>query len=109
MMVRKSRGVQGRQSRIVDVTGRKERLSWEARAEEVSFNVFPKRYNRGTIFYMERERVPKGRGIVTEGVRKVFHRFVNSATKGGGLKELEFRGTSPCVSGGRVGWINYLR
>ena len=51
---------------------------------------------------MEREGVPKGRGIVTEGVKKVFHRFVNSAIEGGGLKELEFRGTSPCVSGRRV-------
>ena len=24
---------------------------------------------RGTISYMERERVPKGRGIVTEGIK----------------------------------------
>ena len=71
-------------------TGREDRLSWEARAKEVSFKVYPKGCNRGTISYMERERVPKGRGIVTEGVRKVFHRFVNSAIKSGGLKELEF-------------------
>ena len=55
------------------VTGREERLSWEARAKEVSFMVLPKRCNRGTIFYMERERVPMGRGIVTKGVRKVFY------------------------------------
>ena len=48
-------------------------LSWEARAEELSFEVLPKRCNRGTISYMERERVPKGRGIVTEGIRKVFN------------------------------------
>ena len=82
------------------MTGREERLSWEARAKEVSFKVFPKRCNRGTLSYMERERVPKGRGIVTEGVRKVVHRFVNSVIEGGGLKELEFGGTSPCVSGG---------
>ena len=53
------------------VTGREGRLSWEARAEEVSFEVLPKRCNRGTISYMERERVPKGRGILTEGIRKV--------------------------------------
>ena len=53
------------------MTGREGRLSWEARAEEVSFEVLPKRCNRGTISYMERERVPKGRGIVTEGIRKV--------------------------------------
>ena len=55
------------------MTGREERLSWEARAEEVSFKVFPKRRNRETVSYMERERIPKGRGIVTEGIRKVFY------------------------------------
>ena len=54
------------------MTGREEKLSWEARAEEVSSEVLPKRCNRGTNSYMERERVPKGRGIVTEGIRKVF-------------------------------------
>ena len=51
------------------MTGREERLSWEARTEEVSFEVLPKRCNRGTISYIERERVLKGRGIVTEGQR----------------------------------------
>ena len=55
------------------MTGREGRRSWEARVEEVSFEVLPKRCNRGTISYMERERVPKGRGIVTEGIRKVFN------------------------------------
>ena len=35
------------------MTGREERLHWEARAEEVSFKVFPKRCNRGTISYIE--------------------------------------------------------
>ena len=30
------------------MTGREEKLSWEARAEEVSFKVLPKRCNRGT-------------------------------------------------------------
>ena len=54
------------------MTGREERLSWETRAEEVSFKVLPKRCNRGTISYMERERVPNGRGIVTKGVRSMF-------------------------------------
>ena len=39
------------------MTGREGRLSWEARAEEVSFEVLPKRCNRGTISYIERERV----------------------------------------------------
>ena len=53
------------------MTGREGRLSWEARAEEVSFEVLPKRCNKGTIFYLERERVPEGGGIVTEGIRKV--------------------------------------
>ena len=52
---------------------REGKLNWEDRAEEVSFKVLPKRCNRGTISYMERERVPKGRFIVTEGVRKVFY------------------------------------
>ena len=51
------------------MTGREGKLSWEARAEEVSFEVLPKRCNRRTISYMERERVPKDRGIVTEGTR----------------------------------------
>ena len=82
------------------MTGREERLGLEARAKEVSFKVFPKRCNRGTISYTEFQN--EG-ALVTEGVRKVFHRFVNSAIEGGGLKELEFRVTSPCVSGGRVG------
>ena len=51
------------------MTGREEKLSWEARAEEVSFEVLPKICNRGTISYMESERVPKARGRVTEGIR----------------------------------------
>ena len=55
------------------MTGMEGRLSWEARAEEVSFEVLPERCNNGTISYMEREKVPKGRGIVTEGIRKVFN------------------------------------
>ena len=55
------------------MTGREGKLSWEARAKEVSFEVLPKRCNRGTISYMERERVPKDRGIVTKGIRKVFN------------------------------------
>ena len=55
------------------MTGREEKLSWEARAEEMSYEVIPERSNRGTISYMERERVPKDRGIVTEGIRNVFN------------------------------------
>ena len=55
------------------MTRREGKLSWEARTEGVSFEVLPKRCNRGTISYMERERLPKGRRIVTEGIRKVFN------------------------------------
>ena len=39
------------------MTRREGKLSWKARAEEVSFEVLPKRCNSGTISYMERERV----------------------------------------------------
>ena len=85
------------------MTGREGRLSWEARAEEVGFEVLPKRCNRGSISYMKGERVPKDRVIVTEGIRKVFNCFVNSAIESGGLKELEFGGISPCISGRGVG------
>ena len=49
-----------------DQEGRK--LSWEARAEEVGFEVLPKSCNRGTVSYMKGERVPKDLGIVTEGI-----------------------------------------
>ena len=65
------------------MTGREEKLSWEARAEQVNFEVLPKRCYRGTISFMERERVPKGRGIVIEGIRKVFNGFVNLRSKVG--------------------------
>ena len=56
--------------------------------------MLPKRHNRGTVSYRKGERVPKDWGIVTEGIRKV---------KSGGLKELEFGGTTPCISGRGVG------
>ena len=46
------------------------KLSWETRAEEVGFEVLPKRYNRGTVSYMKGKRVSKDRGIVTEGIEK---------------------------------------
>ena len=55
------------------MTGREGKLSWQARAEEMSFEVLPERCNRGTISYMEKARVLKDRGIVTEGIRKVFN------------------------------------
>ena len=54
-----------------DQEGRK--LSCETRAKEVGFEVVPNRCNRGTVSYMKGERVPKDRGIVTEGIRKVFY------------------------------------
>ena len=41
-----------------DVEGR--RLSRENGVKEVDFEVFPERYNRGTICYIEGGRVPKG-------------------------------------------------
>ena len=46
------------------MTGREGKLSWEATAEEMSFEVLAKRCNRETISYME--SVPKGTGIVAE-------------------------------------------
>ena len=37
----------------------------------MSFEVFPERYDRGAISYLEGEGVPKNWGVVTEGIRKV--------------------------------------
>ena len=39
------------------------RLSWEARVEKVGFEVFPERCDRGTVSYLEGERLPKNWGI----------------------------------------------
>ena len=36
------------------------------------FEVFPKRYNRGTVSYLEGERVLKNWGIVPERIREMF-------------------------------------
>ena len=56
------------------MTGSEEKLSSEARAEKVGFEVPPKRCNGGNnISDMKGERVPKDRGIVTEGIRKGFN------------------------------------
>ena len=33
--------------------------------------MFPERCDRGAIFYLEGEGVPKNWGVVTEGIRKV--------------------------------------
>ena len=55
-------------SYVSDQKGR--RLSWETRVEQVGFEVFPERCDRGAISYFEGERVPKSRGIVTEELEK---------------------------------------
>ena len=52
------------------VTRRGSRQS--GKLEEVGLELFPKRFNRGTVSYMKGERVPKDWGIVTEGIREVF-------------------------------------
>ena len=46
--------------------------SWETGVEEVGFEVFPERCDRGAISYLEGERVPKNWGKVNETIRKVF-------------------------------------
>ena len=43
-----------------DQEGRK--LSWETRAEEVGFEVLPKRCNRGTVSCMKTGKSSKGQG-----------------------------------------------
>ena len=40
--------------------------------------MFPKKWDRGTVSYLTGGKVPKNWGIVTEGIREVFHCFVNS-------------------------------
>ena len=54
----------------------------------MNFEVLPEGYDRGTISYLEGERVLKNRGIVAERIRKVFIGFVNSMVKSGDMKEL---------------------
>ena len=56
--------------RVGDQEGRK--LSLETIVEQEGFEVFPKRCDRGTVSYLEGERVPKNWGIVTERIREVF-------------------------------------
>ena len=53
-----------------DQEGRK--LSWETGTKEVGFEVFPERCYKGAISYLEGERVPKNRGIVTERIGEKF-------------------------------------
>ena len=69
------RRVEGRSRSVIrscgcDQEGR--RLSWKTGIKEVGFEVFPERCNRGAISYLEGERVPKNRGIVTERIGKMF-------------------------------------
>ena len=52
---------------MCDQEGR--RLSWETGIEEVCFEVFHERCDRGAICYLEGERIPKNWGIVTERIR----------------------------------------
>ena len=59
--------------------------------------------DRGAISYLEGERVPKGRCVMTEGIRKIFMRFVNSAIEGGYVKELTFRAAASGISRRGVG------
>ena len=40
---------------------------------------------------------------MTNKIREVFDRFMNSTVKSGGMKELEFGGAPPCISGRDVG------
>ena len=44
------------------MTRREGKPSWEARAEEASFKVLPKRCNRRTISYMGKGNSSKGQG-----------------------------------------------
>ena len=43
----------------------------------MGFEVFPEGYDRGAIYYLEGERVPKSRGIETKGIKIVFNSFMN--------------------------------
>ena len=45
-------------------------LSWETGIEEVGFEMFLEGCDRGAISYLEGERVPKNRGVVTERITK---------------------------------------
>ena len=44
---------------------------------------------------------------MTESIGKMFDRFMNLSDETGSVKELEFRGTSPCIPGRCVG-MNYI-
>ena len=66
----------------------------------MDFEVFPERCYRGTISYLEGERVTKSRGIVTE---RIAEKIYKPYSESGGVKELEFTGTSPCIPGRGVG------
>ena len=53
-----------------DQEGRK--LSWETGIKEMGFEVCPERWDRGAISYLEGERVPKNRGVVTKRTGEKF-------------------------------------
>ena len=69
----------------------------------MGFEVFPERCDRGAISYLEWERVPKIQGIVTERIGEKFDCFIKLTVESEGVKELEFRGTLPCIPGKGVG------
>ena len=65
--------------------------------------MFLERCDRGAISYLEGEGVPENRGIETERIKEKFDWFMNLTVESGGVKELEFRGTLPCIPGRGVG------
>ena len=69
----------------------------------MGFVVFPEGCDRGANSYLEGERVLENRCIVSERIRKVFIRFMNSIVKSGGMKELKLRAATSCISRKGVG------
>ena len=70
MLVTKFIELRGIQCQCTGFVGGTEgrRLSWEARVEKVRFEVFLERCDRGTVSYLEGERVQKNWGIVTKRI-----------------------------------------
>ena len=52
----------------------------------MSFQIFPEGCNKWAISYLEGERVPERRCVMTGGIGKMFVWFVNSVVKGGDVK-----------------------
>ena len=69
------RRVEGRSRSVIQSCGCDQevrKLSWETGIKEVAFEVFPERYDRGAVSYLEGKRVLKNWGIVTERIGKMF-------------------------------------